>query len=48
VKAAREVAFEAADRFALGLALGLLSREVGAGFGVQASARDRDDVQRVI
>jgi len=32
-----EVALEAAQRFAAGLALGLFAREVGGGLGVQAA-----------
>jgi hypothetical protein len=42
--AAGEVAFEAADRFAVGLAFGGLARHVVAGFGVAAGAGDRDAV----
>ena len=42
------MAFEAADRFQLGLALGLLSGEIGAGLGVGVGAGDRDDVDRAV
>ena len=43
-KVAGEVAFEAADGFAGGLAFGAFAVEVGAGFGVTASTRDGDAV----
>src|SRR3954469_20801413 len=46
--AAGEVALEAADRFAAGLAFGLLSREVRACLGVQAALDDRESVQRAV
>ena len=42
--AACEVAFEAADRFAVGLAFGAFAGDVGAGFGVAAGAGDGDAV----
>ena len=48
VKAAREVALEAADRFAVGLALGLFAGQVGLGLGVVSCASDGDDVQGVV
>src|SRR3954454_15429989 len=44
--AAGEVAFEAADGFAGGLAFGSFAVEVGLGFGVAAGAGDRDAVDR--
>jgi hypothetical protein len=46
--AAGEVAFEAADRFQSGLALGVFAVEVDAGFGVGAGAGERDDVQGTV
>ena len=46
--AAREVAFEAADGFELGLAFGVSAVEVGAGDWVGASAGKRDDVDRAV
>jgi hypothetical protein len=46
--AAGEVAFEAADRFAFGLAFGCLSLEVGAGGGVPVALGERDDVDRAV
>ena len=42
--AAGEVAFEAADCVAVGLAFGAFAVDVGAGFGVAAGARDGDAV----
>ena len=48
MKATSKVALEAADRFALGLAFGLLASEVSLCFRVVASAGDRDDVQRAV
>ena len=48
VEAAREVAFEAAERSLPGLALGLLAGQVGLGGRVVAGAGDGDDVQRVV
>jgi hypothetical protein len=42
--AAGEVAFEAAEGFAVGLAFGAFAFEVGLGFGVAARAGDRDAV----
>jgi len=44
--AAGEVALEAADGFAGGLAFVSFAVEVGPGFGVAAGAGDRDPVQR--
>ena len=44
--AACEVALEAADGFAVGLAFGGLAGEVGLGFGVAAGAGDGDAVDR--
>src|SRR5204863_2088585 len=46
--AAGEVALEAADRFAAGLAFGLLAREVGVGLGVPPALGDREPVQRAV
>jgi len=46
--AAGEVALEAADRFAAGLALGLPAREVGGGLGVQAPLADGEAMQRAV
>jgi hypothetical protein len=46
--AAGEVAFEAADGFALGLAFGVFAIQVGAGLGVSPGARERDDVDRAV
>ena len=46
--AAGEVAFEAADGFAAGLAFGLAPREVGGGFGVQAVFGDGQAMQRAV
>jgi hypothetical protein len=46
--AAGEVTLEAADRFAGGLALGLLAGEVGGGPGVEAALGDREAVQRAV
>jgi hypothetical protein len=48
VEAARQVPLEAAERSLLGLALGLLAREVGSVVRVVVGAGDGDDVQRVI
>ncbi len=42
--AADELALEAAERFAVGLAFGLLALDVGDRFGVAAGARDGDAV----
>jgi hypothetical protein len=42
--AACEVAFEAADRVAVGLALGAFAGDVGLGLVVAAGAGDRDAV----
>lgn len=42
------MAFEAADRFAVGLALGLFAGQVCLCLGVQTRARDRDDVQGAV
>ena len=42
VEAAGDVAFDAAERFPLGLALGDAALEVGAGFGVGLGADDGD------
>ncbi len=42
------MAFEAADRFALGFALGLFAVEIDAGFGVGAGAGERNDVDRAV
>ena len=44
--ASGEVAFEAADGFAGGLAFGSFALQVGAGFGVAACACDGDAVDR--
>jgi hypothetical protein len=44
--AAGEVAFEASQRFAVGLAFGAFAFEVGLGFAVAACAGERDAVQR--
>jgi hypothetical protein len=44
--AAGEVALEAADGFAAGLAVGLFAREVGGGFGVDAAFGDGQAMQR--
>ena len=46
--AAGEVAFEAADRFAVGLAFGGLAGDVGLCLGVAASAGDSDAVDRCV
>jgi hypothetical protein len=46
--AAGEVALEAADRFAAGLAFGLLAGEVGDGLGIQSALGDRESVQRAV
>jgi hypothetical protein len=46
--AAGEVAFEAAQRFAATLAVGLLASEVGGGVGVQAAFGDGEAVQRAV
>ena len=48
MEAPGEVAFEAAERSLLGLALGLFALQVGLGGGVTAGAGDGDDVQRVV
>jgi len=48
VKAACEVAFEAAQRFASGLAFGELALQIELGCGVAARPRDGDDVQSVV
>jgi len=48
VKAACEVAFEAAQRFASGLAFGMLALQVELGRGVATRAGDGDDVQGVV
>jgi hypothetical protein len=42
------VAFEAADRFELGLALGLFAQQIGAGLRIGLGAADRDDVDRSV
>jgi hypothetical protein len=42
------VSFEAADRFALGLAFAVSAIEVGACGGVGAGAGEGDDVQRAV
>jgi hypothetical protein len=42
------VAFEAADRFAVGLAFGGLAGDVGLCLGVAAGARDGDAVDRCV
>jgi hypothetical protein len=42
------VAFEAADGFELGLALGLFASEIGTSFGVGLGAGERDDVDRAV
>jgi hypothetical protein len=44
--AAGEVAFEAAERFAVGLAFGGLASDVGLRLGVAAGAGDGDAVDR--
>src|SRR5436190_23991358 len=46
--AADEVALEAADGLAAGLALGLSAREVGGGLGVEASLGDGEAVQGAV
>ena len=46
--AADEVALEAAQRFAAGLAFGLLAREVGGGLGVVAGLGERESVERAV
>src|SRR3954468_2573095 len=46
--AAGEVALEAAQGFAAGLAVGLLAREVGGGLRVQAALGDGEAVQRAV
>jgi hypothetical protein len=46
--AASEVALEAADGVAAGLALGLPAREVGGRFGVQAAFGDREAMQGAV
>jgi hypothetical protein len=46
--AAGEVAFEAADRFAVGLAFGGLAGDVGLCLGVAAGAGDGDAVDRCV
>ena len=48
VDAADEVAFEAADRFLVGLAAGALAGEVDSGAGVHADADDREHVERAV
>jgi hypothetical protein len=45
---AREVAFEAAQRFASALAFGLFAGEVGGGLGVDAGLGDCDAVQGAV
>jgi hypothetical protein len=45
---ARELSFEAADRFAAALALRLFALEVGARGGVVARLRDCDPVERAV
>ena len=46
--ASGEVALEAAQRFAAGLAFGLLAREVGGGLGVETALADGEAVQRAV
>ncbi len=46
--AAGEVAFEAAQRFAAALAVGLLASEIVGGGGVQAAFADGEAVQRAV
>ena len=48
VDAADEVAFEAADRFAFGLAVGALFGEVDGGAGVVADPDDREHVEGAV
>ena len=45
---ARELAFEAADRFAVALAFGLLALEIGVSRGMDARLRDGDPVQGAV
>jgi hypothetical protein len=45
---AGDVAFEAADRFELGLAFCLFALDVGAGVGVPGDSAQRDDVDRPV
>jgi hypothetical protein len=47
VDAADEVAFEAADRFAFGFAVGALFGEIDRGAGVLIDAGDREHVEAV-
>jgi hypothetical protein len=42
------VAFEAADRFDLGLAFAVSAIEIGTGCGIGACSGERDDVQRAV
>src|SRR3954451_10538175 len=46
--AAGEVALEAAQGFAAGLAFGLLAREVGGGLGIETALADGEAVQRAV
>lgn len=46
--AAREVALEAAHRFAAALAFGLSTGKIGGGVGVEASLGDGKAVQRTV
>src|SRR3954454_22844544 len=46
--AAGEVALEAAQRFAAGLAFGLLACEVGGGLGIGSALADGEAVQRAV
>ena len=48
VDAADEVAFEAADRFGVGLAFGALLGDVLGGLGVVADAGEREHVEGVV
>lgn len=48
MKAAGEVAFEAAHRLAVALALGTLAGQVGTGLGVKSRSSQRDHVQGVV
>ena len=48
VDLAGDVAFEAADRFAFGLAFCLLACDVGAGLGVPRDSAQGDDVDRAV
>jgi len=48
VDGAGELSFEAADRFAAALSLGLFAREVGLRGRMQTGLGDRDPVERAV